>query len=296
MTCPHHSGRRPKVSVIIPHYQDFARLDLCLDALSRQTFPQSDTEVIVADNASPVGEAAVAATIAGRAQLVIVQERGAGPARNGAVALASGEILAFTDSDCLPSPDWLAEGLAALTAYDFVGGKVVVSVDNEQQLTPTEAFERVFAFNFKDYIERKSFTGSGNLFVARSIFDDVGGFRATVSEDVDWSHRAVAKGYRLGYSPGAVIAHPARRTWAELRDKWRRIHRESFALARGRPRGRSRWLAKTLLLPISAVAHAPKALFSKRLKSRRERSGALAILFRLRLWRFVDGLHLMTGK
>ena len=99
-------------------------------------------------------------------------------------------LFAFTDSDCVPAPDWLKEGMAALADYDFVGGRVDVSVADERSVTPTEAFEKVFAFDFETYINRKGFTGSGNLFVPRTIFEAVGGFRNAVSEDVDWSRRA----------------------------------------------------------------------------------------------------------
>src|SRR6202042_3484428 len=79
----------PSISVIIPHYSDLDALDVCLSKLSEQTLSPSDFEIIVADNNSPEGEAVVASRIAGRAKMVTVTERGAGPARNGAAALAS---------------------------------------------------------------------------------------------------------------------------------------------------------------------------------------------------------------
>jgi GT2 family glycosyltransferase len=194
----------PRISVVVPHFDDLANLDKCLSALERQTIPADQFEIVVADNNSTCGRGPVERTIAGRAQLVTVSERGAGPTRNGGASVARGEILAFTDSDCVPSPEWLAEGTAALADYDFVGGRVTVSVADEGNVTPTEAFEKVFAFDFERYIKRKGFTGSGNLFVPRAIFNAVGGFGTGVSEDVDWSRRAIAKGYRLGYAPAAT--------------------------------------------------------------------------------------------
>lgn len=287
----------PRLSVIVPHYNDLDNLDRCLAALAAQTMPASDFEIVVADNASPVGEAAVAARIAGRARLVVVAEKGAGPARNGGVAASRGELLAFIDSDCVAKPGWLAEGVKALAKWDFVGGKVSVLVDDPRRMTPTEAFEAVFAFDFEDYITRKGFTGSGNLFVPRRIFDDVGGFRAAVSEDVDWSHRARAKGYRLGYAPAAEVGHPARRNWAELHGKWRRVNQEMFLLASGKKGGRLKWLARNAAMPASALAHTPRVLRSQALPDLRARIGALAILYRLRLWRFADGARLgLTGR
>lgn len=285
-------SKGPRISVVVPHFDDLANLDKCLSALERQTVPADQFEIVVADNNSSCGRLQVEQTIAGRALLVSVSERGAGPTRNGGAAAARGQVLAFTDSDCVPEQNWLAEGMAALADYDFVGGKVIVSVADEGHVTPTEAFEKVFAFDFETYINRKGFAGSGNLFVPRTVFGAVGGFRTGVSEDVDWSRRAVAKGYRLGYAPAAMVAHPARRNWNELRRKWERINRETFALEQQAPGGRLRWLARTMLLPVSAVAHTPRVLRSPRLRNPRERAGALAVLFLCRAWRFGDALKL----
>ena len=227
----------PMVSVIVPHFHDLAGLELCLAALERQTYPRDRFEVIVADNNSPEGEAAVAAAIAGRAALVVVIERGAGPARNGGVGASRGEVLAFIDSDCVASEAWLQAGVAALSRFDFAGGRVRVSSLDPARKTATEAFETVFAFDIKSYIEKKGFAGSGNLFTPRAVFDTVGGFRVGVSEDIDWSHRAVAAGFRLGYAPEAMAWHPARRSWGDMRSKWRRVHSRPFTSARADPAG-----------------------------------------------------------
>jgi glycosyltransferase involved in cell wall biosynthesis len=295
---PMSGGRRmnsaPRVSVIIPHYHDLCGLDRCLSLLSEQTYPKDDFEIVVADNGSPEGEATVAAAIAGRAKLTIVNERGAGPARNGGVAQSTGKILAFIDSDCQPEAQWLAAGLRALADYDFVGGRVRVLVENPGNVTSVEAFERVFAFDFKTYIMKKGFAGSGNLFCPLPLFEAVGGFRAGVSEDVDWSRRAVRAGYSIGYAPGAIVGHPARRTWTELTTKWRRINLESYALIHERAGGRLRWLVRSLALPISPLIHTPRVLFNRDLTSFGQRLSALQVLYRLRLWRFLDSFRLLS--
>lgn len=283
------------VSVVIPHYHDLKALDLCLKALARQTYPADRFEIVVADNNSPEGEEAVRAAIAGRARLVVVTEKGAGPARNGGVAISEGEILAFTDSDCVPEPEWLAEGLAALPAYDFIGGRVTVLVDDPRRMSGAEAFERVFAFDFKTYITRKGFTGAGNLFCSREVFDQVGGFRVGVSEDLEWSHRATGKGFRLGYAPRAIVGHPARRSWDELWGKWRRVNAETFGLYRERKAGRILWLLRSLALPLSALAHTPKVFASDQLDNLSQRLSAVGTLFKLRFWRLGDSLRLLQG-
>lgn len=295
MPSPPLSRRRttPKVSVVVPHYQDLDGLAQCLARLEVQSFPSGDFEIVVADNASPIGEAAVAAVVDGRARLVVCAEKGAGPARNAGVAASSGEILAFTDSDCLPEPGWLEGGLAALQNCDFVGGRMEVTVADPAHMAATEAFETVFAFDNEKYVRRMGFTVTANLFCARRVFDAVGGFRVGVSEDKDWSHRARGAGYRIGYASSAVVGHPARRTWAELQRKWRRLNQESFALALDRPGGRLAWFLRLLALPPSAVAHTPRVLANRTLGRWGPRLGALAVLYRLRLWRFADGLRLL---
>jgi GT2 family glycosyltransferase len=278
---------RPTVSVIVPHYRDFEHLDICLTSLTAQTYPAELVEVIVGDNASPEGLARVREIAAGRAQVVLVEERGAGPARNGAAAQAKGEVLAFIDSDCVAEPQWLEEGVRALARYDFVGGQVKVLVDDEAHMTPVEAWERVFAFDCRTYVERKGFSVTANLFCPRRLFDTVGGFRVGVSEDVDWSLRARAHGFRLGYAPNATVGHPARRTWAELIRKWRRLNEEAYGLRAGQPVRRLRWALAGLLMPASALAHTPKVLAHRGL-TLGQRLGALRVLYAIRFWRLTD--------
>lgn len=281
----------PLVSVVIPHFQDLLSLELCLAALDAQTLSRDKFEIIVGDNASAEGEAEVARVLNGRAKLVIVSERGAGPARNGAVALARGEILAFTDCDCQPEPQWLTEGLAALSHHDFVGGGMRVLVNDPKGMTPTEAFEVEFAFNNEAYVTQKGFTVTANLFCPRRVFDAVGGFRVGVSEDFDWSQRAIEAGYTIGYAPLALVGHPARRTWVELIRKWRRLNAETFAVFAARPHGRLRWMLRSCLLPLSALAHTPRVLASQKLPSDRKLA-ALGVLYRLRAWRLIDAFKL----
>jgi GT2 family glycosyltransferase len=290
---------QPTVSVIIPHYRDFQRLDLCLKSIAAQTYPAARIQTIVGDNASPEGLERVREAVAGRAEVVLVEERGAGPARNGAVAHATGEILAFIDSDCVAEPQWLEEGVRALAGHDFIGGQVKVLVDDEGAMTPVEAWERVFAFDFKTYIEKKGFTGSGNLFCPRKVFETVGGFRVGVSEDTEWSLRAQAAGFRLGYAEKAVVGHPARRSWEELTRKWRRLGDESYGLSAGRSGRRLRWAVRGLLMPVSAVAHTPKVFLHPGLHTLGQRLAALRVLYAIRFWRLFDAFRVIrsdTGR
>jgi GT2 family glycosyltransferase len=241
-------------SVVIPHYNDFENLERCLESLRRQTVPREQFEIIVADNNSSGGVAAVK-RIAPDIITVPAPEQGAGPARNAGAAAAHGVHLAFIDSDCIAHQDWLREGIAALEGFDYVGGQVITTITSARYPTQAEAFEAVFAFNFKKYIEKDRFSGSGNLFVPCAIFSQVGGFRARVSEDMEWCRRANAMGFTLGYAERAIVHHPARRDWADLTRRWDRFMLEDIHLAMERPGWQLRWITHAGIVALSPFGH-----------------------------------------
>ncbi|MCD2315546.1 glycosyltransferase [Sphingomonas sp. IC-11] len=283
-----------EVSVIVPHYNDLQGLDRCLAALTAQSLPRDRYEIVVADNMSPRGEAAVREVIGQRAQLVLAREKGAGPARNAATPVAQGRLFAFTDSDCVPDSGWLAAGVAALEAYDIVGGAMSLLFSGREK-SGAEAYEAVFAFNNRRYVEREGFSVTANLFCRREVYSATGPFHVGMSEDRDWCLRARALGFRLGYAPAARVAHPARSDWRALHAKWHRLNAELYANTLMTPRGRLRWLASTAAMPLSILAHLPRVLTSPALAGTVERRRGAATLARLRLWRFADGMLRLVG-
>ena len=285
---------RPFVSVIIPHYNDLDALTICVNRLRRQTWPADRMEIIVADNNSACGIDAVIAAAFG-CRVVRAPIQGAGPARNAGAAAARGDILAFIDSDCDPQQDWVENGVRALAKYDFAGGRVVTTARDPLRPTPVEAWEMVFGFDFERYILTEGYTGSGNMWVWSKVFDAVGGFRAGVAEDMDWSFRARAAGFRLGYEPGAVVSHLARPDWSELLRRWRRVLAEHYLLTREKSFGPLRWAAWMGGMPLSIGPHLVKALRSERLSSLRERGSAIAVLVAHRLWRTYYMARLMVA-
>lgn len=296
MTEPTHVNTKRRISVIVPHYNDLARLDRCLTSLTEQTLPADAFEVIVVDNNSPCGIGRVAELVGNRGKLIVCMAPGAGPARNTGVKHAGGELLAFIDADCIATPQWLEQGIAALTdpqnRAEIIGGQVDVSVRENGERSGPEAFEQVFAFENRRYVEQEQFSVTANLFTTSQVFQSVGPFRTEVSEDTEWCHRAVSKGYSLHFCPTAAVSHPAREDWAQLLGKWRRINREAYALACERPRGRLRWVVRSMALPASIVAHSPRVFFSRKLASVKDRLAAFATLVRIRMWRFADAMRL----
>lgn len=272
------------VSVIIPHYNDLKNLRRCIETLQVQTWPHHRMEIIVADNNSRE-EVVRGLHFINGIQVIAAKEQGAGPARNAGVRAAHGDILAFIDSDCFAEPGWISEGVSALQRFDYIGGDVRIPLRDPARVTPAEAYDVVFGFDFKKYIERDKFSGTGNLFLPRRVFDKVGEFRNGVSEDMDWCWRANALGFRLGYAPGAIVYHPPRHEWASLTAKWDRVISETLLLARERPGWRVRWLFRVVATAASTLPHGPKVLFSPKLPNMRSRLAGMVGLVAIRSYR-----------
>ena len=96
-----------KVSVIVPAYNAQKTIGQCIDALLAQTYPRESYEVIVVDDGSTDGTADVVKAY----PVKYLYQRNQGPAtaRNIGVREAQGEIILFTDSDCVPFDNWIAE-------------------------------------------------------------------------------------------------------------------------------------------------------------------------------------------
>jgi GT2 family glycosyltransferase len=124
----------------------------------------------------------------------------------------------------------------------------------------------------------------------------VGPFRTAVSEDKEWCLRARDLGFRIAFAPDAVVGHPARRDWLELRTKWRRIMAESFALTLERGGGQLGWLLRTWALIPSIPVHMARIITTSALSHPAHRMSAIATLVRLRLWRFVEGHRLLLAR
>ncbi|WP_294540671.1 glycosyltransferase [uncultured Rhodoblastus sp.] len=283
------------VSIILPHYNDLDNLKVCIALLEKQSFPRDRFEIIVAENNSACGMDAVIEACGPGVRVIHAALQGAAEARNAAVRESRGAILAFIDSDCRPEADWLRNGVAALAKADLVGGRVDVDVADPAHPTAVEAFEKIFAFNYRRYIEKEGYAVTANMFAPRAVFDRVGGFRAGYAEDLDWGKRAGKMGYSWVCAAEAGVSHPARRNWSELTRKWRRLAKESFVGMQEKSGWRLRWIVRTLALPASAFAHVPQALAYDGEKGLQFKLKAIAILFAIRFWRFREGFRLLLG-
>src|SRR5689334_19778980 len=208
------SDVKPFASVIIPVYNDGERLRTCLTALSRQTYGTDRFEVIVVDNGSKVSPAPIVSGFP-FARFTTETRPGSYCARNHGLSLAKGEILAFTDADCVPRPDWLERGVSAFLREPnagLVGGKIQVFFKDPENPTFVEVYESVRAFPQHDYIREHRYGATANMITSRAVMDRVGRFNDALksSGDKDFGNRVDKAGLKLIYADDAIVEHPAR--------------------------------------------------------------------------------------
>lgn len=213
MTLADHPA--PEVSVVVSVKNRAAMMGDCIAGLLAQSLDRARFELILVDNVSTEDLRAVAdaARCAGLNVTYLRTERDGGPApaRNQGVARARGRIIAFTDSDCRPTPGWLASGLATFDdpKIGLVSGPVLPKP--EQTIRPTTKI------TFITREEHPTFP-TANLFVRRETFLALGGFdtslsfrdpldRATEGADTDLAWRVIKTGATRRFLPEAVMHH-----------------------------------------------------------------------------------------
>jgi GT2 family glycosyltransferase len=251
----------PAISIVIPHLNDAERLGRCLAALAGQDADMARAEIIVVDNGS----------------------------REPPAATRAAPILAFTDSDCIPEPGWVAAILARFAAEPgtgIIGGEVRVFAADPGRPTPAEAYDLLYAFQQRTHIARRRFSVTANLAVRSEVFAAVGPFGGLeVSEDLDWGQRAAALGHRTHYAPEVVVRHPARADMAALQAQWAR-HTSHFYQARAATAaGRLKWALTIPVMATSPLAEIPRILASPKLAGAPARWRAFRGLAALRLYR-----------
>lgn len=212
---------KPVMSVIIITRDRTGSLAFAINSILCQNYPKEKYELIVVDNGR-TKETAVLVERLGRqlpntVRYTTEPEIGIPAARNKGASIAEGEVLAFMDDDAVASKGWLATYSKLYEKYPEIkaaGGKIELRFEsNVPKWLGPELLVALGYFNQGDQdrllpFEQHPF--GGNFSVRRSTFQKVGGFVQKVSscnEEKAFFYKLYQNGYKVGYSPKALVYH-----------------------------------------------------------------------------------------
>jgi glycosyltransferase involved in cell wall biosynthesis len=212
----------PYITVVVPVLNSPQKIKHCLECLLEQSYPKDRYEIIVVDNGSVDNTPQI---IRQYPVKLLIEDSIRSPyaARNLGIKSAQGEIIAMTDSDCMPIPQWLEFCVKTLEREraDLLGGKVTFTFSPKR--TIAEMVDSISNLEMKNNIALKGVAKTGNLMVRKQVFDEIGFFppHFRSGTDVFWTGRATQAGCKLVYAPNAIVFKPARKLWPLLKKQYR---------------------------------------------------------------------------
>lgn len=197
------------VSVVVPARDAAHTIGSCLEALLAQSASPGWYEVIVVDD----GSSDETRDVAERKRVKVLSQGHEGPAaaRNRGVAEARGEIVLFTDADCVPAANWLDEMIKPFQDQEIVGVKGAYRtrqrgvVPRFVQWEYEERYQRMARLPRIDFIDTYSAGYRRDVFLRAGGFDT--GYPNASVEDQELSFRLARQGYTMVFNPQAVVYH-----------------------------------------------------------------------------------------
>jgi glycosyltransferase involved in cell wall biosynthesis len=203
----------PKASVVIPVFNCRGTIAKCINSLTVLEHPSF--EVIIVDDGSTDGTAEICEAFP-RIRVIKLDRGGPSRARNVGISQARGELIAFTDGDCIVDRRWLTELEKGFDRPEVagVGGDQKSPQDETKMGRRIQEFLKLIGF-MTDYIKTASVmretehNPSCNVMYRKSVVEEVGGFDEELfpSEDVELDLKIRRRGYALLYNPAAFVGH-----------------------------------------------------------------------------------------
>jgi cellulose synthase/poly-beta-1,6-N-acetylglucosamine synthase-like glycosyltransferase len=218
---------QPYVSVVVPVYNGRDTIAECIESLLAQDYPADRYEIIVVDNDSTDGTAEVVRTYP--VQLLFEEKPSADAARNAGIRHARGEIVAFTDADCVADSHWLGQLVQHFVNEDVVGVAGKTAPFASESLV-AEFLGSIIRHVNPDADEPLAMSGLNVAYRKQSLLD-VGLFNDDLlgagPGDIDLSWRIqVHTGGRAMYDPKAIVFHKYRNTVKAL---FKQCHRYGYS-------------------------------------------------------------------
>lgn len=199
-----------KYSVIIPAYNAEGTLDCCLKALMQQSMSGRSYEIIVVDDGSIDHTARVAAAYPA-VRYFYQPNQGPAAARNRGAEAAVGDIILFTDADCIPDPEWMREMVSPFEQSNVAAVKGAYKTRQREwaarfaQLEFEDRFDLLASQPYIDMVDTYSAAFRKDIFHRAGGFDVQ--FPVANNEDTDLSYRLAAAGHLMVFNPKAFVYH-----------------------------------------------------------------------------------------
>ena len=212
-TLPPPLPRYPRVSVVVCSYNADRTMEACLASLEALDYP--DYEVIVVNDGSTDRTLEIAERFP-FCRIITQPNKGLSVARNVGAEAATGEIVAYTDSDCVADPDWLTYLVAKMEASDLAACGGPNFPPPEDSLVPAAVAVSpggpthvLISDEVAEHIAGCNMAFRRDVLMALGGFDPV--YRAA-GDDVDICWRFQDAGHAIGFSPAAIVWHFRRNT------------------------------------------------------------------------------------
>jgi glycosyltransferase involved in cell wall biosynthesis len=227
----HHEAEDISISLIIATRDRCESLSRCLQCVKQITFARP-WELILVDNGSIDDTAVVMRESMSEVSFPVVYLLEARPGKshalNTALSMSHGKIIAFTDDDCYPAPDFLSTIWPAFddTSIGYIAGRIILHDPTDAAITINESTTPL-TFPGRSLLSAGSIQGA-NMAFRRRVLLEIGGFDPLmgpgtpfVAEDLDVASRASAMGWEGRYCPQVVVRHHHGRKASDVPDRFK---------------------------------------------------------------------------
>ncbi|OGW18687.1 MAG: hypothetical protein A3G93_15930 [Nitrospinae bacterium RIFCSPLOWO2_12_FULL_45_22] len=196
------------ISIVIPAFNSQKTIAQAIEACLQQIYDQGEIEVIIVDDGSTDDTQKIVRSYP--VGYIFQENSGPAKARNTGWEAAQGDIICFTDSDCIPHNDWVQKLVRNFNAKDVgaVGGSY--SIANEENLLAACIHQEIL-LRHEQMPKRAKALGSYNLSVPKRLLEKIGGFNEEYTqasgEDNDLCYRLIKAGYSLYFEKEALVFH-----------------------------------------------------------------------------------------
>jgi cellulose synthase/poly-beta-1,6-N-acetylglucosamine synthase-like glycosyltransferase len=205
------------VSIVVPAFNAAGRIGCCLKALCAEA-QRWNAEIVVVDDGSSDDTAEIVRRYP-KVRLIHQANTGPAAARNRGAFAAKGDIVVFTDDDCVPARGWLDAMLKPFDDPEVVAAKGVYRTKQKElvaRFVQTEYEDRyrlMAGMDSIDFIDTYSAAYRRNRFLEMNGFDPE--FPLASAEDAELSYRMSARGWKMKFAPEAVVYHSHPTTLSE---------------------------------------------------------------------------------